>query len=306
MTGKKREIIKQFPALLGQSFKELTRNDPLRMAGATAFFTTFALPAIMVILIQVLGLVFNPQKISASLFDRMSDVIGKESVKQIMNVLKGFREIASNWFITVGGFIFLVFVSTTLFMVIKSSVNQIWKIRRVSKTRVVYGLKTRLQSFLVIMVAGIFFMAGILAESIRVFIGEQINFFWNINIPFFKTILDVIIAVLIVTGWFTILFRYLPDGRPSWRVSLMGGLVTSILFNVGKWVLRGMLSMSNIDSLYGASASIVLLLLFVFYSSLILYFGASFTKVWSEYTGDKIITLGKSSFYKLSEENELD
>jgi membrane protein len=305
MVREKKQVIRQMPRLLKQSFRELIKNDPLRMAGATAFFTTFALPAIMVILIQMLGLLFNEQKMSSRLFSRMSDVVGKETVKQVMNVLKEFRNIASNWYITIGGFIFLLFVATTLFLVIKRSVNQLWMIRIVSKRKFYYGLQTRLQSFLVIVFAGIFFLAGLLAESIRVFIGRQLNGFWNVNVPFFETALDILTAIIIVTGWFTVLLRYLPDGRPSWRVALFGGFVTSLLFNAGKWILRWLLSYSNLNSLYGTSASIVLLLLFVFYSSLILYFGAAFTRVWSEFSDDKIKALSHARYFKLAEEKRV-
>ncbi|HEY9363549.1 MAG TPA: YihY/virulence factor BrkB family protein [Chitinophagaceae bacterium] len=304
MPGEKKQVIRQLPRLFKQSFRELVKNDPLRMAGATAFFTTFALPAIMVILIQMLGLMFNEQKMSSRLFARMSDVVGKETVKQVMNVLKELRIIATNWYITIGGFIFLLFVATTLFLVIKRSVNQLWMIRIVSKRKIYYELQTRLQSFLVIVFVGIFFLAGLLVESVRVFIGRQLEGLWNINIPFFETGLDVLTAIIIVTGWFTVLLRYLPDGRPSWRVALTGGFVTSLLFNLGKWILRWLLSYSNLNSLYGTSASIVLLLLFVFYSSLILYFGAAFTRVWGEFCDDKIKTLSHARYFKLAEQKQ--
>lgn len=100
--------------MLKDAFKELIKNDPLRMAGATAFFTTFALPPILIIIIQVLGLVFNPDKISQKLFEKLSDIVGTSSVHQIVETLTAFRKLAYNWFVTITGFIFLAFVATTL------------------------------------------------------------------------------------------------------------------------------------------------------------------------------------------------
>ena len=124
-----------FIMLARSAMKELSKNDPLRMAGATAFFTTFALPPILIILIQVLGLVFNPQRITHQLVIKLSEIIGHESVRQVVNTLMSFRKLAQNSFITIGGFIFLLFVATTLFKVIKSSMNQVWKIKMVKNSK---------------------------------------------------------------------------------------------------------------------------------------------------------------------------
>jgi membrane protein len=100
--------------------------------------------------------------------------------------------------------------------------------------------------------------------------------------------------------WFAIVFRVLPDGRPSWKVAFAGALFTSILFNIGKLVLNQVLRFSNIHQVYGASGSIVLVLLFVFYSSLILYYGAAFTKTWGSYHDNPIVPRPYAMFYKLS------
>ena len=96
--------------ILRHSWVLLQRNDPLRMAGATAFFTIFALPAILVILIQVLGLVFKKERISSDLLNTLSTIIGNRSAEQVNEILMGFSNDSDNWFITIGGFLFLLFV----------------------------------------------------------------------------------------------------------------------------------------------------------------------------------------------------
>lgn len=268
-------------SLLIQAFRELLKNDPLRMAGATAFFTTFALPPILVILIQVFRLVFDPKTIRFELFKSLSEIIGPEAVRQVVDVLVALRGLADNWAITAGGFLFLVFVATTLFKIIKSSINQIWKIRPAPIKGFIKTLNSRGQSVLVILVAGVLFMLGIVAEAIRVFIGDYI-FEYSQSLSFyFNGILRYIVSIVVVTLWFWMVFRYLPDGKPTWRVAFAGAFLTSLLFSLGKIVLQWLLSYSNITTLYGTSASIVLLLLFVFYSALILYYGAAFTKIYA-------------------------
>ncbi len=271
------------------------------MAGATAFFTTFALPPILVILIQSLKLFLDARTIRVELFKSLSAIVGPETVHQTVDVLQGLRKLAQNWYITIGGFIFLLFVATTLFKVIKSSVNELWRIRPQRKQGVWKSLQGRVQSLLVILLAGVLFVIGLLSEGARAFIGNYIFEFSPLLSAYFSSFLNHFVSVIIVMLWFVMVFRYLPDGRPQWKIAFMGGFVTSLLFTLGKIILHWLLTYSNINTLYGTSASIVLLLLFVFYSSLILYYGAAFTKVWGTYKGKPILPLPYASHYRLIE-----
>lgn len=292
--------------LLKNAFAELSKNDPLRMAGATAFFTTFALPPILVILIQGLGFFVTTDKAQHQLFNRLSSYIGKEAVAQVEITLNSIHRLARNDYIFVFGLIFLLFVATTLFTIIKSSLNQVWKIKVVHRSKVGATFTSRLKAALVILVAGILFMFGVFTHGVQLFLVRHL--FGSAHVPFiyFNAALNHILSIVIFTAWFTVVFRYLPDARAPWSVVLSGALLTSILFAIGKLVLRWLLSYNNISSLYGASASIVLVMLFVFYSSLILYFGAAFTKVWSVYKGQPIEPLHYASHYKLITDEEDD
>lgn len=290
-----------FPILLRKSLLELLKNDPLRMAGATAFFTTFALPPILVILIQSLKLILDPNQVRSQLFQSLEKIIGHEAVEQIMDVLLALRKLAQTAWIITGGFIFLLFVATTLFKIIKSSINQVWKIRPIQKQGIIKTLKSRMQSIAVILIAGLLFVIGLLAEGAQAFIGKYIFEVSPALSFYFNSALNYITSIIVVTIWFAIVFRYLPDGRPQWSVAFTGGFVTAILFNIGKIILHWLLTYSNINTLYGTSASIVLLLLFVFYSALILYYGAAFTKIWGVYKGLPIRPLAHSMHYRIIE-----
>jgi membrane protein len=208
---------------------------------------------------------------------------------------------ANNIFITIGGFVFLLFVATTLFHIISGSLNQLWKIRSIHKRKVWEVLRNRIKSVAVILVAGLLFVIGLISEALQAFVDNYIFEFSPLLSTYFNNVVHYSISVFIVTLWFAVVFRYLPDGRPNWRVALTGGLVTSILFNAGKILLRYLLGYSNINNIYGASGSIVLLLLFVFYSSLILYYGAVFTKLWASHNNKTIQPLPHAQRYILSE-----
>jgi membrane protein len=114
---------------LGLSLKLLLSNDPLRLAGATAFFATFALPFILIILVQVLSLIFNRREISHEIFVRMSSILGEESMQGVVVTIRGFRGLVESWWAITAGSLFMIFVATTLFRVIRNSFNQLWMIR---------------------------------------------------------------------------------------------------------------------------------------------------------------------------------
>jgi membrane protein len=137
----------------------------------------------------------------------------------------------------------------------------------------------------VILLVGILFFADLFFKSIETIGGNYFEDLYRGSSIYFKIIFSEITSVVIVAAWFIILFRFLADGRPTWKASVMGGLLTAILFTAGRFVLRSLLINSNIGQLYGTSASFVLVLLFVFYTSFIMYYGACFIKVYSEKKG---------------------
>lgn len=287
--------------LLKMAFREFKQNDPLRMAAATAFFATFALPAILIILIQVFGLVINPRFIGRSLVEALSGVLGPNSAMEIRETLRNVRTLASTWYIATGGFIFLLFVSTTLFKVIKDSVNQLWSIRQSSGRAFMRQMKQRGISFIVILFAGVFFLATLLAEGGLALLREQLGTVLPGDESVIWAITSQLVSLLVVTAWFSILFRYLPDGHTTWRVTMGGAFFTALLFTLGKFLLRFLLSYSNMSTVYGTSTSFVLMLLFIFYCAFIFYYGACFLKVWAIHKDSPVIPRFYAESYTLQQ-----
>lgn len=276
-------------------------NDPLRLAGATAFFTTFALPPILIILFQLFGLFVGQRMMGAELRDLLVDTFGPGVASQMRQTTRGFRTLSNNWYTTVLGFVFLLFVSTTLFTVVKNTLNDIWNIKLKEKQGFLFSLATRAKSLAIIVAAGLLFIASILMDGFELLAGKNISKIWEGGGRFFESALNEVLGVVVVTAWFIILFRYVADGRPSWRASLRGGFLTGVLFSIGKTILSYLIKHSNINNLYGASASFVFILLFVFYSSFILYFGASFIQVYSERRRTPVKPLPRAYKYRLQE-----
>src|SRR6476659_9231767 len=128
---------------LRQSFALFRKNDPLRMAGATAFFTTFALPPIVFIFAQLFGLFIGRGNMGKRLIENISDTLGKEGAGQVRQVIKNIRGFSNSWYVLVFGFLFLVFVATTLFSVIRNSLNQVWQINIKDRPGVLFLLGIR-------------------------------------------------------------------------------------------------------------------------------------------------------------------
>ena len=274
--------VKLFFVRIKAAFALFQKNDPLRLAGATAFFANFALPPILLILIRLFGFFFDRKIFATRLFERLAGILDDQSTTQIRQTLRNIRGVDHKWYATLISFIFFLFVATTLFNVIKNSMDQIWSIGISEESGFLFRLKLRARSMVIILLAGILFLTGFMTDSIQAFMGEYINnasptfgriFFW---------ILNQLLFVLIVTTWFSVLFRFLTNGRPTWTAAMRGGILTGVLFTIGKYILRIMLPLSGIGNIYGTSGSIVLIMLFVFYSSFIFYFGACYVKILSD------------------------
>jgi membrane protein len=291
-----------FWTLMGQSLAEMRKNDPLRMAGATSFFTTFALPPILIILFQLFTLFLSRRYVGAEMAEILSETFGKESANQIRITTRGFRSIAHNWYTAAAGFLFLLFVATTLFTVIKNTLNDIWNIRVKDKPGPLVYFKLRGRSLLIMLFAGLLFLAGLLLDGLEVLAGKYIeNIVPQGSKQFFNGALNEVMGVLVVAVWFILLFRYLADARPAWKIAIAGGCLTGILFSAGQALLSFLILKSNIGTIYGAGGSVILLLLFVFYSSFILYFGAGFIKVYAEALNKPLRPLSHAFHYKLQE-----
>jgi membrane protein len=277
----KKKKIKIF-SLLVRAFEGFRKNDPLRMAGATAFFTMFALPAVLIIIIRIFGVFLSPRFMSRNLFQNLGELIGRNVALELHRTLFNVRNLLGNWYEAIFGFLFLIFVATTLLKVIKDSLNQLWNIRAIPHTTIKTGLLNRAKSLMIIMIAGVLFLIVLLAEGGLDLI-QQKSADTSTGYQLFGTaVIRQVISLVLISVWFFVLFRLLPDGTPSLKTLAVGAGFTGLLFTAGKLLLKWLLTYSSMETVYGTSTSSVLLLLFVFYSSFIFYFGACFTKVWAD------------------------
>jgi membrane protein len=263
------------------SFVTLKRNEPLILASATSFFATFSLSPIIVILVNVLGLYFRNDDIRRQLIGKLEGMFGPETSRYVEGIVNKVSTARMDWMVALAGFLFLLFVATNMLKIVKQSIHKIWQIKRKHVSALKYNFSERSIAVGILLGTGIFVGLSALADTsialLNTYLHEQLPTFQLLLIR----ILNLLFSLLIGTTWFTIIFKVLPDARIHWRVCLGGGFVTTLLFTFGKFVLGKLLLYNSLANIFGPSASFVLILLFIFYSSLILYYGAAFTYVYA-------------------------
>lgn len=272
--------------LLRRAARELGANDPLRLGAATAFFTSFALPPILIILVQLLGSVYSARGARMMLLTKLGQVIGSTATGLVAQTVHNVGHQTRNRLITWLGFAFLVFVATTLFTVIQHSLNQLWNVRpRRQLSKVSVAARERVRSAGVLLATA---ALSVLAFSADAALSLFANFVSGFDVIFaFYTVwvLNTAVSLLILAVWCGFVFRTLSAAKVPWRAVRRGALLTAVLIELGERVLGQLLVSRDLGPIYGPAASSVLVLLFVFYSAMIFYFGAAFTKAYAHHVG---------------------
>ncbi|QJD80408.1 YihY/virulence factor BrkB family protein [Spirosoma rhododendri] len=276
--------LRSFGQIAGRAFTNLAENDPIRMAAATAFFSFFALPPIVIILTQLYGQVLADadRQISTELFRTMADLFGWQSARQLQDISQRLQQPRANGWLTALSVALLLLASTTLFAIIKNSLNQLWQVKHAAHRRWWASAADRAIAFGLILFTGLLVLGSFLVQQMLMPLKTQLasSFpppFWLMATGRF------LLSTVLLTLWLCVLFKYLPDIKIRWQAVWRGALVTALLFGVGEQILDRLLIKSPVGALYGRSGAIILILLFIFYSALILYYGASFTREYASW-----------------------
>ncbi|WP_324678471.1 YihY/virulence factor BrkB family protein [Hymenobacter sp. GOD-10R] len=291
-----------FFLLLRRAARELAANDPLRLGAATAFFTTFALPPILIILIQLLGSLYSTSAVRVLLLTKLSALLGTAAAGLVQQILQNVTNIERSRLVTWLGFGFLLFIATTLFVVIQNSLNQLWQIRPARASGRFHEIvKQRARSLRLLFATGLLSMVAFLIDAALSFFLEYFSSFNASFSHFLFQVLNVVTSILILAAWFAATFRNLNSAKVPWRAVVRGAALTAVLIELGEHVLGFLLVPRNLGPIYGPASSIVLVLLFVFYCAIIFYFGACFTKVYAHYVGMDIRPKKSAVRYRLVE-----
>lgn len=292
------ESLKCMAGAFKRAFGLLERNDPLILCSSTAFFATFSLSPILLLLADLFSIYFRSDAIGHQMFQVLGSTFGPAAAKDIQKIVNNFAKLESGWLITVGSSVFFIFVATTLLTVVKKAIHKLWHIRSKPEWHLRYFGWERGTAVLLILFTGLLLLLSIFVDTGLAVSLDYLETVWPGVAITAVRILNIIFSVAVVTIWFAMIFKILPEAHVTWEVAFVGGFLTGILFNVGQFILGKVLIHARLASIFGATTSLALILLFIFYCSFILYFGAAFTHEYAERTDQRIRTSKHSQLYE--------
>ena len=264
------------------------KGDCLNHASSIAFYTIFSLPAVLIIALSIGSAFYERNTVQDELLNQVSRLIGRDSTKEIESILLNAAIDSTSFFAKTVGIVTLIFSATTVFISLQTSINSIWGIKPKPQRGYVKYIVNRLLSLAMVISIGFVLLVSLLADALLVvFQGVLSHAMAGITL-YIINIVNAIISLSFVTVVFAMLFKVLPDARVKWKDVWVGSLVTTVLFALGKYLIGFYLGNSSFNSAYGAAGSLVIILVWVYYSTVIFLFGAELTFVYAKEIGGGI------------------
>lgn len=277
-------------SILKQSFSDFIDNKVFKLSAALAFYTIFSLPAMLIIIISVSDIFYGRAAIEGTLYHQIAEFVGTDAAIQIQQTIRGAALSQSSYFATIVGIITLLFGATSVFSEIQDSINHIWKLK--AKPQKGKGflklVLNRLLSFSLVISLGFLLLVSLLVNGLMDMLITRLTAMFPELTVIMVYIVNVIITFGITALLFALIFKVLPDARIKWKHVRAGAFTTAVLFMLGKFLIGYYLGHSKLSSTYGTAGSVIVMLLWVYYSAMILYFGAVFTHVFAAHSGSRI------------------
>lgn len=259
-----------------------------KLSGSLAYATLFSLAPFFALIIGIVGWIYGREAIEGQVFMQLQGIVGKEAAAQLQDVIKNVFIKDRSWIKVIVGAVTLVIGATAVFGEIQDSINIIWGIKAKPKKGWLKMFRNRFLSFSLIVSMGFLLLVSLGINSIIDGLNARLTTQFPETTVILFYVLNVLITFVVTAILFAMIFKVLPDAKIKWRDVLTGSFVTALLFFVGKFLISFYVSKSSINSTFGAAASVVILLVWIYYSAIILFFGAEFTKAWALEFGNKI------------------
>jgi membrane protein len=277
--------------LIKQSVRDFIKDDCMDSAAALSYYTVFSLPAILVLILLLLGAVMNPSDVRGGLESQLQSLMGPTAGGQIRTIIQEAEQKPSNGLIpTILGIAGLLFGATGAFGQLQKALNRAWNVAPDPNQGGIKNFVTkRLFSFGMILVVAFLLLVSLVVSTLLSGLGDRLQQFLpsGLSEPVLQA-LNLLVSFGVIVLLFAALFKVLPDAMISWRNVWLGAAVTAALFVLGKFLIGFYIGQSNPGQAYGAAGSLAVLLLWVYYSALIVLFGAEFTETWAEQRGEAI------------------
>jgi membrane protein len=272
------------------SFADFFANNVLKLSASLAFSTIFSLPGLLIIIIWISNLFYRREVVEGTLYRQIAKVVGTDAAASIQQTMQNSLTTGQSQMAAIIGLASLVIGATGVFGEIQDSINRLWKLK--AKPRKGRGLFrfiiNRLLSFSMIISLGFILLVSLIINgAMDLLVNHLLKNFQSVTV-IVAYIINIIVTFLITAFVFGLIFKVLPDARIQWKHVRVGAFTTAFFFMAGKFLISYYLGHSTMSTAYGAAGSVIIVLLWVYYSSAILYFGASFTREYAIEMGSQI------------------
>jgi membrane protein len=286
---KMKNSIRTLWGYLKEVMSEFFDNNVIKYSASLAYYTTLSIAPLLVIVIHVAGLILGDQAMEGVIYDELHGLVGPSAAEQLQLTIQNVHMNVGTSLATTVSFIVLLFGATGIFAEMQDSLNKIWGLKAITTKKAWWKMIIdRLVSFSMIVSLGFVMLVSLALSAIVMKLTDILKGFIGDDGEVILTISDHLLSVVSTTIIFAAIFKVLPDAKIKWRDVIVGALITSLLFLLGKILIGLYLSSSKLASLFDAAGSVILIMLWVYYSSAILYLGAVFTKVYAAKYGGKI------------------
>ena len=263
-------------------------DNAFKLSASLSYYTVFAMGPLIIIIISLAGIVYGRDAVQGEVYLQLNDLIGSQAALQVQEIIKNIQQSQASTTGALVGTGILILGATGVFTEMQDSINYIWSVKAKPKKGWLKLLINRLLSFSLVVVLGFLLLVSLIISALLNLLSDKLDeMFPQFTVEAFQLI-NTGITFVVITALFMVIYKVLPDAVISWKDALIGAFVTALLFSIGKFLISLYLGRSNLGVTYGAAASIIILLTWVYYSALILYFGAEFTKMYALYAGSGI------------------
>jgi membrane protein len=272
--------VSAFLGMFGSAARAWWNDDAVRLGASLAYYTLFAIAPILLVATAIAGMVFGAEAVRGEIVGQLDDLIGREGATAVQGLIEGASQRRAGIIATVLGSVTFVVAATGAFLELQVALNTIWRVEVKPGVNLKAFLMDRIRSFGLVVAIGFLLLVSLSVTAALAALHTWLTRL-SPNLPLMWTVVSMVASLAVTTGLFALLFRFLPDVRLRWRDVTTGALVTAVLFTVGQQFIGWYLGQSSTASSFGAAGSIMILLLWVYYSCQILLFGAEFTRVYA-------------------------
>ena len=281
-------IIKNLGKLFKITLSEWINKDPFRQSAVIAYYAIFSIPGLLFLIITITGYFFEKDVVNQNILAQVSSTMGADTAAQIKEMLINASQSKSTVLGSIIGIIILLVGATGVFVELQKTLNIIWQVKVVPQKGILLILKARLFSFGLILAIAFLLLISLVISTALAAMSDWIKADAAGLVVIIFNILNFIFSLAVISILFALMFKILPDAKIKWKHVWLGSLIAGLLFTIGKTALAFYFGKAEPASVYGTAGSIILILLWVSYSSMILFFGAEFTAAYANMYSGKV------------------